>query len=83
MRTCAMQHINYLSNVSLFVTKCNCTLILLIIKFTSYIYTNEMQLFFFLFDFYNSTGFGHGLRPSSGVLQTDDGHKPRPKHVEL
>jgi len=42
-----------------------------------------MQLFFFLFDFYNSTGFGHGLRPSSGVLQTDDGHKPRPKHVEL
>ena len=36
----------------------------------SYINTNEMQLFSFLFDFYNSTCFGRSLRPSSGVLQT-------------
>ena len=29
-----------------------------------------MQLFFFLFGFYNSTCFGRSLRPSSGILQT-------------
>ena len=29
-----------------------------------------MQLFFFLFGFYNSTCFGRSLRPSSVVLQT-------------
>ena len=38
---------------------------------TSYINSNEMKTFFlFLFGFFNSTCFGHGLRPSSGVLQT-------------
>jgi len=39
-------------------------------KGPSYINTNEMQLFFFLFGFYSSTCFGRSLRPSSGVLQT-------------